>query len=87
MTQTGLHHAEPVYELLDGWREDISGVTRLADLPRAARAYVDAIEKLGGVAVTAVGVGPAREQTIAQQAGTTAPPGPPAREPRTLGEE
>src|ERR671936_957807 len=61
MTQTGLHHAEPVYELFDGWREDISGITRLADLPRAARAYVDAIEKLGGVAVTAVGVGPGRE--------------------------
>ena len=87
MTQTGLHHAEPVYELFDGWREDISGVTRLADLPRAARAYVDAIEKLGGVAVTAVGVGPGREQTIAQQAGSAAPWRPPARATTTSGEE
>jgi adenylosuccinate synthase len=69
MTQTGLHHAEPVYELFDGWREDISGVTRLADLPRAARAYVDAIEKLGGVAVTAIGVGPGRDQTLTRAQG------------------
>jgi adenylosuccinate synthase len=69
MTQTGLHHAEPVYELLEGWREDISGVTRLADLPRAARAYVDTVEKLGGVAVTAVGTGPGREQTLTRAGG------------------
>jgi adenylosuccinate synthase len=72
MTQTEVHHAEPVYELFEGWREDISGVTRLEDLPRAARAYVDAVEKLGGVPVTAVGVGPGREQTIAQQAWSAA---------------
>jgi adenylosuccinate synthase len=26
--------------------------------------YVDAVEKLGGVPVTAVGVGPGREQTL-----------------------
>jgi adenylosuccinate synthase len=64
MTQTEIHHAEPVYELFEGWREDISGVTRLKDLPRAARVYVDAVEKLGGVPVTAVGVGPGREQTL-----------------------
>ncbi len=64
MTQTEVHHAEPVYELFEGWREDISGVTRFEDLPRAARAYVDAVEKLGGVPVTAVGVGPGREQTL-----------------------
>jgi adenylosuccinate synthase len=75
MTQTQVHHAEPVYELFDGWREDISGVTRLEDLPRAARAYVDTVEKLGGVPVTAVGVGPGREQTIVQQGGATATSG------------
>jgi adenylosuccinate synthase len=79
MTQTELHHAEPVYEQFEGWREDISGVTRLADLPRAARAYVDAIEKLGGVTVTAIGVGPGREQTVAQPAGSTGARRPPAR--------
>src|ERR671936_325678 len=51
MTQTEVHHAEPVYELFEGWREDISGVTGFDGLPRAARAYVEAIEKLSGVPV------------------------------------
>jgi len=86
MTQTQVHHAEPVYELFEGWREDISGATRLEDLPRAARAYVDAAEKLGGVPVTAVGVGPGREQTIAQQGWSTAASGPPARATAISGE-
>src|SRR6266511_2374713 len=67
MTQTELHHAEPVYEYFDGWREDITGVTRFEDLPRAARAYVEAIEKLSGVPVTAVFVGPGREQTLLRE--------------------
>ena len=86
MTQTEVHHAEPVYEYFEGWREDISGATRLEDLPRAARAYVDAVEKLGGVPVTAVGVGPGREQTIAQQGWSTAASGPPARATAISGE-
>src|SRR6266540_2238451 len=67
MTQTEVHHAEPVYEYFDGWREDITGVTRFEDLPRAARAYVEAIEKLSGVPVTAVFVGPGREQTLLRE--------------------
>ena len=73
MTQTEVHHAEPVYEQFEGWREDISGVTRLEDLPRAARVYVDAVEKLGGVPVTAVGVGPGREQTLLRTSGEDSP--------------
>jgi adenylosuccinate synthase len=77
MTQTEVHHAEPVYEWFDGWREDISGVTSYAALPRAARGYVEAIEKLSGVPVAAVFVGPGREQTLlrdqAAERGATAP--------------
>jgi adenylosuccinate synthase len=69
MTQTEVHHAEPVYELFEGWREDISGVTGFDGLPRAARAYVEAIEKLSGVPVTAVFVGPGREQTLLRDPG------------------
>src|SRR4029450_13675873 len=78
MTQTQVHHAEPVYGLFEGWGEDVSGATRLEELRRAARAYVDAVEKLGGVPATAVGVGPGREQTIPQHGGSTAASGPPA---------
>jgi len=69
MTQTEVHHAVPVYEQFEGWREDIAAVTRYADLPRAARTYVEAIEKLGGVPVTAVFVGPGREQTLVREPG------------------
>jgi len=69
MTQTQVHHAVPVYDEFEGWREDITRVTRYADLPKPARVYVEAIERLGGVPVTAVFVGPAREQTLVREPG------------------
>jgi len=65
MTQTELHHAKPVYEYMDGWDEDISGARKLADLPRATRAYVDRVQELSGVRISAIGVGPGRDQTVA----------------------
>jgi len=55
---------EPVYEVLPGWDEDISGVRRYQDLPQACRAYVDRVAQLVGVPVWAVSVGPDREQVI-----------------------
>jgi adenylosuccinate synthase len=64
MTQTDFHHAKPVYEYLDGWEEDISSARSLDDLPKAAQAYVRAVEDLSGTRVSAVGVGPGRDQTI-----------------------
>jgi adenylosuccinate synthase len=64
MTQTEFHHAVPVYEDLDGWNEDISGARSLSDLPAAARAYVRAVEDMCGAPISAVGVGPGRDQTI-----------------------
>jgi adenylosuccinate synthase len=69
MTQTQVHHAEPVYEQFEGWREDVTAARSYADLPRAARAYVEAVEKLSGVPVTAVFVGPSREQTLLREPG------------------
>ncbi len=65
MTQTDFHHARPVYEELPGWDDDIRGARRLADLPAAAREYVRVVEQLAGAPVSAVGVGPERDQTIA----------------------
>ncbi|HLL07377.1 MAG TPA: adenylosuccinate synthase [Nocardioidaceae bacterium] len=64
MTQTEFHHAKPVYEFFDGWAEDISGCRRFDDLPTNAQAYLNALEKLSGAPVSAIGVGPGREQTI-----------------------
>ena len=64
MTQTDFHHAKPVYEYLDGWRENISGARELDDLPRNARAYVLTLQDMIGAPVCAVGVGPRRDQTL-----------------------
>ena len=64
MTQTELHHAVPVYEELPGWFEDISGCRTFEELPANARAYVRRIEELTGAPVSAIGVGPGRDQTI-----------------------
>ena len=64
MTQTEFHHAKPVYEHLDGWGEDISGIRSFADLPTNAQAYVTALEEMSGTRIWGVGVGPGREQTV-----------------------
>ncbi|EIF01060.1 adenylosuccinate synthase [Saccharomonospora glauca] len=64
MTQTGVHHAKPIYEELPGWREDISGCRSFDELPANARAYVERLEELMGARISAIGVGPGREQTI-----------------------
>ena len=64
MTQTDIHHAVPIYENLPGWWEDISHCRTFDDLPANARAYVERIETLAGARISAIGVGPGREQTI-----------------------
>ncbi len=64
MTQTGFHHAKPIYEYFPGWAEDISQARTFADLPQAAQDYVSALEKMSGARFSTIGVGPDREQTI-----------------------
>ncbi|MGA7227667.1 MAG: adenylosuccinate synthase [Acidimicrobiia bacterium] len=62
--QSVLYHCEPVYEELDGWREDITGVRRYGDLPGPARAYIEYVHESVGVPVGWVSVGPERSQLI-----------------------
>jgi adenylosuccinate synthase len=64
MTQTDVHHAIPVYEEMPGWFEDLSGCREFTELPANARAYVQRLEELSGARVSAIGVGPGRDQTI-----------------------
>lgn len=59
-----MERLEPVYEELDGFREDISGVRTRQDLPENARRYVSRVEALVGVPVDLVSVGPRRSETI-----------------------
>jgi adenylosuccinate synthase len=64
MTQTDVHHAVPIYEELPGWWEDLSECRSFDELPANARAYVERLEELSGARISAIGVGPGREQTI-----------------------
>jgi adenylosuccinate synthase len=64
MTQTSFHHARPILEHMDGWWEDITEAKAFDDLPANAQAYVLRIEELSGAPVSAIGVGPGRDQTL-----------------------
>jgi adenylosuccinate synthase len=64
MTQTDVHHAVPVYEELPGWFEDITHCRTYEELPANARAYVEHLEQISGARMSAIGVGPGRDQTI-----------------------
>jgi len=62
--QSILHKVRPVYETLPGWRSDISGCETVDDFPPEARDYLAFIERVVGVPISFVGVGPDRAQTV-----------------------
>ena len=64
MTQTEFHHAKPIFEYYDGWTENISDAKSLDELPENARKYVLKLEEISGCRISAIGVGPDRDQTI-----------------------
>ena len=59
-----LKDCEPVYEDIEGWKEDISTVTDFGDLPAHARNYIRKIEQLTGVTIYAVSLGASREKIL-----------------------
>jgi adenylosuccinate synthase len=63
-TAADMEACEPIYEEHEGWRQDLSGITRYEDLPTKARAYLDRLAELTETRISLVGVGPAREQTL-----------------------
>jgi len=65
INQVDFARAVPIYETFPGWDEVISKARTLDDLPRNARDYVAALEKMIKAPISAVGVGPGREETIA----------------------
>ncbi|KAG5083419.1 hypothetical protein JHK82_053587 [Glycine max] len=52
------------YEVLPGWKYDISSIRNYSDLPKAARLYVERIEELVGVPIHYIGIGPGRDALI-----------------------
>jgi adenylosuccinate synthase len=69
MSQTDLHHAQPVYKSLPGWSEDVTGCRRREDLPEAAKGFVSFIETELGVPLCMISVGPERDQAIIKRIG------------------
>jgi adenylosuccinate synthase len=63
-SQSDFHHAKPIYEYLPGWKENISKAKSVADLPKNAQEYVKFLEKISGAPMSAIGVGPGRDETI-----------------------
>jgi adenylosuccinate synthase len=63
-SQTDFHYAKPIYEYLPGWSESISKAKSIDDLPVNAREYVKFLEKVSGAPISAIGVGPGRDETI-----------------------
>jgi adenylosuccinate synthase len=59
-----LNGCEPVYEDIEGWKEDISTVTDFSGLPLHARNYIRKLEQLTGVTIYAVSLGASREKIL-----------------------
>ncbi|MHB1361102.1 MAG: adenylosuccinate synthase [Thermoleophilia bacterium] len=62
--QSIFYHCKPVLQSLPGWKADISGVRKLADLPVEARDYLELISEEAGVPVKMVSVGPGRDELV-----------------------
>ena len=59
-----LERCRPVWRAFPGWRDATSGARRWQDLPRAAREYLEWIEREVGVPIRAVSVGAARDAEV-----------------------
>lgn len=63
-TTPTLEKCKPVLKIMPGWKQDIRGITRYEDLPKACRDYVEFIEGQIGVPITMVSNGPGREEIL-----------------------
>lgn len=55
---------EPVIEYLPGWKDDLTKIKNVKDLPRPAIEYIDYISRHASCPIDVVSVGPDREQTL-----------------------
>ena len=65
--QTIFNKCRPVFEELPGWNEDLGAARTVDDLPKEARAYLEAIETLMRTPVSWASVGPGRDQIVRMQ--------------------
>ncbi len=59
-----LKKAKPVYEYLDGWKEDIRGIREYDKLPQNCKKYIEFIEKELEAPIIMISNGPGREEII-----------------------
>ncbi len=59
-----LARCKPVYETFKGWKDDITQVRLLKDLPRYAQEYVNYVGAQLAVPFDVISVGPGRDQTL-----------------------
>jgi adenylosuccinate synthase len=57
-------NCEPVYEEVEGWVEDTTGVTSFWKLPQKAKDYLKKIQKIVKTKIVLISVGSKRKQTI-----------------------
>ena len=62
--QVDFARATPVYEMLEGWSEDITGCRSFDEFPEAAQKYILRLEELVNCRISSIGVGPDREATV-----------------------
>jgi len=61
---TALEGYQPIYEEFPGWSEDVSHIRTWAELPAAAKTYLERIASLTSLPISLVSVGPERNQLI-----------------------
>ncbi len=59
-----LARCKPIYEILNGWPEDLTEAKNLKELPRYAQEYIQFIGKSVAIPIDVVSVGPGRDQTL-----------------------
>ncbi|PWI56832.1 adenylosuccinate synthase [Sulfoacidibacillus thermotolerans] len=64
---SALRECKPEYEILPGWKEDISDVRSFAELPNAAQQYLRRIEELTGAKIVLFGTGADRDRIVEVQ--------------------
>jgi adenylosuccinate synthase len=65
--QTIFNKCRPVYEEFAGWKDDITGARTVEDLPKEARAFLEALEDMMSTPVSWASVGPGRDQIVEVQ--------------------
>lgn len=66
---SALERAKPVVSAMPGWKADVGACRIMESLPKAARAYICALERAVNCPITMVSVGPGRDDIIMRRPG------------------